>query len=658
MAGRNGIDVLHVDDDESFLRLAATTLERLDSEVAVTPVTDPRTVGDRLDEGSFDCVVSDYDMPRTDGLSLFESIRERHPETPFILFTGKGSEEIAAEAVSAGVTDYLQKEVGTEQFTVLSNRIRNAVARKRAHEHARQQRDRAAALVRNSPDPIVEARFEHETPIIADVNPAFEETFGYDAGTVIGDRLDDLIVPDELSTEAEAINERTQTGEEMQTEVRRQTADGVRDFVMTAIPFAGAEENRGFAIYTDITEQKDRQRALAEREQKVETLHDVAVAFDDTQTHQDVHDRIVAAAEGILQYDLAISNGVTDEELTPRAVSSGLGEDSYYGAIPVDAEDAEAARVYRTGEPSLTDEIAAEDADPADAAFHSALTVPIGNYGVFQAVAEEPNAFDEEDLRLTDILITHAVETLRRLDRESELESRTEELRRQNDRLESFASVMSHDLTSPLNVASGRLRLARESHPDDENLATVERAHDRMEAILDDVLTMVQEGRRVEETEPVQLSTAVADCRDAVPTDATTITLEGDLTFVAEPDRLTHVIQNLLRNAVDHGRIDEEPVTITVGPLEAANGFYVADDGPGIPAEDRETVFEAGYSTTAQGTGLGLNIVREMAEAHDWSVSVGDSEMGGARFEVTGLRLLEEGVLAPSPELTDRQSQQ
>ncbi|MFB6193643.1 MAG: ATP-binding protein [Halobaculum sp.] len=637
MAGGDEIRVLHVDDDEAFLDVAAAALERADTELAVTTETDPDRAVERVADERIDCVVSDYDMPGTDGLALFEAVREVAPELPFVLFTGKGSEEIAAEAVSAGVTDYLQKAVGTDQFTVLSNRVRNAVERARAREAAERERDRAATLVRSTPDPVVEVRFENDEPVIVDANPAFEETFGFDPERVIGRPLDELVVPPEASEEAADINERARAGEEFRTEVRRQTADGLRDFLLTAVPF----RDGGFAIYTDITAQKDRQRALAARERKVETLHEVAVDFDGAASHQDVHDRIIDAAEGILEFDLAVSNAVEGRELVPQAVSSALGEDSYYGAIPIDADDRKAAEVYRTGEVSLIEDIAEETAaDPADPAFRSALTVPIGEYGVFQAAAEDPGAFDDDDRRLTDILLTHAVETLRRLDRERELERRTEQLTRQNERLESFASVVSHDLTSPLNVASGRLRLARESHPDDDDLGVVARAHDRMERILDDVLTMIRDGTLVEETEPVSLADAVDGCRDAVATDDATITVREDRTVAADPDRFDHVIQNLLANAVDHAADDEESgVRVRVGPLP--DGFYVADDGPGIPADEREAVFEAGYSTSEDGTGLGLSIVREMIEAHGWDVRVTDGDAGGARFEITGVEMLD-----------------
>ncbi|WP_276275956.1 PAS domain-containing response regulator [Haloarcula regularis] len=87
---------------------------------------------DRLERDSVDCVVSDYDMPGTDGLEFLELVRDEYPEMPFILYTGKGSETIASEAISAGVTDYLQKGRGVDQYTVLANRITNAVERRRS----------------------------------------------------------------------------------------------------------------------------------------------------------------------------------------------------------------------------------------------------------------------------------------------------------------------------------------------------------------------------------------------------------------------------------------------------------------------------------------------------------------------------------------------
>jgi DNA-binding NtrC family response regulator len=126
------ITVLHVDDEPDFADLAATFLERENERFVVETVTRASDGVDRLAEGSIDCVVSDYEMPDQNGIEFLEAVREDHPDLPFILFTGKGSEEVASDAISVGVTDYLQKEVGTDQYVVLANRIENAVDKYRA----------------------------------------------------------------------------------------------------------------------------------------------------------------------------------------------------------------------------------------------------------------------------------------------------------------------------------------------------------------------------------------------------------------------------------------------------------------------------------------------------------------------------------------------
>ena len=105
--------VLHVDDEPNILDLTATFLEREGENIAVETATSATEGLDRLTEGDFesgvpfDCIVSDYDMPGMNGLEFLEAVREEHPDLPFILFTGEGSEEIASEAITAGVSDYL-----------------------------------------------------------------------------------------------------------------------------------------------------------------------------------------------------------------------------------------------------------------------------------------------------------------------------------------------------------------------------------------------------------------------------------------------------------------------------------------------------------------------------------------------------------------------
>ncbi|MFC7249640.1 response regulator [Halomicroarcula sp. GCM10025324] len=121
------IRILHVDDDPELADLAGTLLEREDDQFRVDTAGSASEGLEHLEQHPVDCVVSDYDMPGRNGIDFLDAVRELDADLPFILFTGKGSEEVASEAISAGVTDYLQKESGTSQYAVLANRIGNAV---------------------------------------------------------------------------------------------------------------------------------------------------------------------------------------------------------------------------------------------------------------------------------------------------------------------------------------------------------------------------------------------------------------------------------------------------------------------------------------------------------------------------------------------------
>ncbi|ELZ50450.1 PAS/PAC sensor signal transduction histidine kinase [Halorubrum coriense DSM 10284] len=213
----------------------------------------------------------------------------------------------------------------------------------------------------------------------------------------------------------------------------------------------------------------------------------------------------------------------------------------------------------------------------------------------------------------------------------SERKYRERELQRQNERLDEFASIVSHDLRNPLDVAQGYLGLAREEH-DSPHLEAVAKAHDRMGTLIDDLLTLAREGVDVESLEPVALGAVTEECWQGVETADTTLRAEATATIRADRSRLKQLLENLLRNAVSHGG---PAVTITVGDLDS--GFYVADNGPGIPEDERNEVFGRDHTANPEGAGLGLAIVERVAEAHGWAVGVTDGPDGGARFEFTGV---------------------
>jgi PAS domain S-box-containing protein len=388
---------------------------------------------------------------------------------------------------------------------LLGSHLEETLDRIDVTETLRAERDRLLALFTNVPDPAIAYDYVDGDPVVRQVNEAFEATFGYDPETVIGESIDDYIVPPDADAEAEELNEQLQRGENVRREVTRVTADGPRHFILHVIPIRlDAENAAGYAIYTDVTDRRERE----------------------------------------------------------------------------------------------------------------------------------------------------------------------ETLRRQNERLDEFASIVSHDLRNPLSVADGYVDLARETG-DDDHLDRVADAIDRMDELVEDLLSLAREGRSVGDTESVSLAAVAREAWESVDTGAATLTVESDATLEANRTRLRELFENVFRNSVEHGSTGsrtesgdsvehgstsgragsddgadrgraatDEPLSVRVGAgtfgaegESPADGFYVEDDGVGLPEEDLDRVFESGFTTDESGTGLGLAISERIAEAHGWTVTARAGEDGGARFE-------------------------
>lgn len=217
---------------------------------------------------------------------------------------------------------------------------------------------------------------------------------------------------------------------------------------------------------------------------------------------------------------------------------------------------------------------------------------------------------------------------------------REQQLERQVERLEEFASIVSHDLRSPLTVARGRVELLKATHDlDEEHVDQIEFAHERMTEIIEDSLALARGGHEVTDPETVDIESAAETAWQTAGSESARLVVDDQGTVEADEDRLKRLFENLFRNSLEHGWPDDPPadseptLTIRVGRLDAGEGFFIADDGVGIPEDDRESVFEAGETNQGSGSGLGLAIVRRIAQAHGWTVDLTASETGGARFE-------------------------
>ncbi|SEW25016.1 PAS domain-containing protein [Halobacterium jilantaiense] len=258
------IRVLHVEDDEAFADLTATYLERDDggAPLSVRTVTDPQAALGLV--ADVDCVVSDYEMHSMDGLELLEAVREDHPELPFVLFTGRGNEGIASDAISAGVTDYIQKDTGTDQYAVLANTVRNAVSRRRAHEAAERGEQRLRRALDLLPQCVLVKTLDGEYLL---VNESGAENYGMTPEEVEG-RMESELVPDDLVERFRREDEQViESGEPLY--VPEQHVDdehgGERVEEVHKIPFdaPGTDEPAVLTVVADVTESYERRHRLA-----------------------------------------------------------------------------------------------------------------------------------------------------------------------------------------------------------------------------------------------------------------------------------------------------------------------------------------------------------------------------------------------------------
>jgi PAS domain S-box-containing protein len=397
-------------------------------------------------------------------------------------------------------------------------------------------------------------------------------------------------------------------------------------------------------LATDVTDRRRRQQELRDTtavlERRTETIErflgvivDRTTSFetkvervlDIGRRHLDVETAAVVAIDGS---DCVVEHAVSPHDSVAPGMESDL-EDTYCSLVtsadgPVDFHRSTAADAERRP---------VDRRDGLEAYVGTPINVDGDRYGSLNFSSTDPrsHAFSDEERTLVRLFAQWLGSELGRRRTAARATARRERIEAQNERLDDFASVVSHDLRSPLNVAHGRLELAREEC-DSEHLSGIDRGLSRIEALSKDLLRLAREGKRIDDPVSVDFRSVVENCWEVIQSDDASLRIETRRTIIADRSRLRQLVENLLRNAVDHGGSN---VRVTVGDLES--GFYVADDGPGVPAAERDDVFTSSYSTRQEGTGLGLSIVRGIATAHGWTVDLGESARGGARFEITGV---------------------
>ncbi|MUV90280.1 PAS domain-containing protein [Halapricum sp. CBA1109] len=454
-------------------------------------------------------------------------------------------------------------------------------------------------------------------------NDEAERMFGWSREEVLGEY--NPMIPAERQGEFTEHRERALSGERIRgKEIRRETKDGEQlDLLLSVAPITDrdGEVSSILAVLEDITEQK-------RLESKLRALQETAQRLSRAESVEEVGDIAVEATVEVLGFELTGVWEYADQTdtLVPLAASEAARD--AVGELPrLEPGESRAWSAFEATELRIHEDIHAEvGPDGSAERIENGLFVPLGEFGVVGVGTPTEQAFSDTDVDLFRILGTTVEAAFARANREAELQ-------RQNERLDEFASVVAHDLRNPLSVATGFLEIVGENE-DIEYLDRIESAHDRMERLIDDLLTLARGETTVTAAEAIDLESVATEAWGYVDTDEATLAVEETIpTVPGDGSRLVQLFENLFRNAIEHGSRD---AAVTVGGLGGDDdGFYVEDDGDGIPPAKRETVFDHGVTSNQNGTGFGLSIVADIARAHGWSVHVTDGADGGARFEFT-----------------------
>ncbi|ARS91282.1 PAS domain S-box protein [Natrarchaeobaculum aegyptiacum] len=430
------------------------------------------------------------------------------------------------------------------------------------------------------------------------VNPAFESQTGYDSREVIGETPailesgvhDQSFYDDLWATIAD--------GDVWHGEVVNERKNGTRfiiDQTISPITTEGGTIDGYVAINRDVTERKEREQELERFRSAVKYAGHGVVITDENATIEYVND----AFEEITGYT---ASEVVGE--TPALLKSGEHDDEFYRDLWETILDGE---VWHG-------EVINERKDGS----HFAVDQTIA------PITDGDGAIDGY------VAINRDV---------SQLKAYRAELEAQNERLTQYGETVAHDLRNPLTLLEADLEnlthvvKATDGDVDPETVleacSNLSETLERMRNLIDDLLTMAEQGQLVLDPEPVSLRAVAEEAWRQVDSDDASLSVT-ETTVEADPDRLRELLSNLFRNAVEHAGPD---VDVRVGPLERVAGFYVEDDGPGIDPDDRAVVLERGYTTDESGTGFGLAIVDQIADAHGLTVSVAEGSAGGARFE-------------------------
>lgn len=621
----DSVSVLMIDDDASFLDMSSEFLRSIGTNFEITTCSSGQDGVEWFCENDVDCIVCDYEMGTLDGLDVLQEVRTEDEHTPFILFTGRGSEEVASDAFSMGATDYLQKSGQRSKFELLANRIQQYVEKdKLLTERSRilQENNRLLERVSDAFMSFNESfEFLHLNERgVSLFNEIVEEEVSYDM--LLGKCLWDVLPNSAVETVKEEYTEVIQGNSE--EEFERYYEDMGLWLETRVFP-----SRDGFSVFIrDVTEQKLEQQRQNEESEMLFELY--GIASDASLSAEERLSKAVRLGREFFGVSFGFVTKIQDNKQeivlsenkvqNPKlAVGAVCPIDETYCQNVLDKQEGMAVTSAASSDEVET---VAYERFELDSYISQKVYVEDEVYGTlcFADFSTQEEAFSDTEVAVAELLSGW-------VGFEIERELHREKLERQNERLDAFAGIVSHDLRNPLNVAEGYLKLACEEQ-DLSKLHKVEDAHSRMKTMISELLEFARSAQELPQSdlEQIKVSKLAQDAWKNISSDESELLVNTELVVTADVQKLLNVLENLFRNAVEH---NSTPVTITVGDLTETDGFYIEDTGTGI--NSTEDLFS--YNSS-ESTNLGLLIADEIVSAHNWKLHHIENTTSGARFEI------------------------
>jgi len=586
------IKTLIVDDEKAVLDQTKEFIGKLDREIEVHTAISAAKALEMVEKHDFDVIVSDYQMPDTDGLEFLRTLREeRDDEIPFIMLTGKGKEEVAMKALNLGANRYLQK-VGEPKpwYDILAQAIEQEVQQYQAEKRILESEERYRKLFESAQNGIF--LIDAKTGKIEDANPYLKDLLGYSKEELVGKKLWKIDSCKNIADSKERFEELVENGQRQYQDINLETKEGGKAPVEVVItPYHAGGKKVVQVKIIDISERK-RRESLEEGVKRFRKLSEaspnaIMLVNKETGNIKDVN-RVTEKLLNMERKDIIGKKYLNFHPEEEREDIKGIFDQ-------LEDDELTSSKEFHIGD--LEDE-----------------KIPVQMRATYLKLGGEEILY----FALNDI------------SKRKEAEEREEFLH----------SLLRHDLRNKIHISKGNLDLLKESGLSKEHQEFLDDALESYEEGME-IIEKVRDLKKLGKDEVKEVSIgggilrrSVDQYRSEAKSKGMEIELDmNDVTAeIKGGELLPEVFSNLISNSIKHSYGDK--ILVSVEEAEEEVVCTVEDNGDGIPQEKKDEIFEKGFTTVNSSSGLGLYLVKDIVEHYGGWVEVKDSELGGARFDV------------------------